>query len=88
MTFGGIALTVDGRKIEPGEQRAYKGTMFGGVPNLAWCRGYTNSSWTLRADLASQYVCRLLAYLERFGRAGSRPGAIRRKRDAAERRKR
>ncbi|MEV6832223.1 NAD(P)/FAD-dependent oxidoreductase [Amycolatopsis sp. NPDC051102] len=69
VAFGGIALTVDGRAIEPGEQRAYKGTMFGGVPNLAWCVGYTNSSWTLRADLASQYVCRLLAYLDRTGYA-------------------
>ncbi|KDN24170.1 flavin-containing monooxygenase [Amycolatopsis rifamycinica] len=67
VAFGGIALTVDGRAIEPGEQRTYKGTMFGGVPNLAWCVGYTNSSWTLRADLASQYVCRLLAYLDRHG---------------------
>ncbi len=75
VAFGGIALTVDGRAIEPGEQRAYKGTMFGGVPNLAWCVGYTNSSWTLRADLASQYVCRLLAYLDRHGHAFCVPDA-------------
>ncbi|MGV9366874.1 flavin-containing monooxygenase [Amycolatopsis sp. NPDC003731] len=75
VAFGGIALTVDGRAIEPGEQRAYKGTMFGGVPNLAWCVGYTNSSWTLRADLASQYVCRLLAYLDRHGFAFCVPDA-------------
>ncbi|MET9002595.1 NAD(P)/FAD-dependent oxidoreductase [Amycolatopsis sp. NPDC004169] len=75
VAFGGIALTVDGRAIEPGEQRTYKGTMFGGVPNLAWCVGYTNSSWTLRADLASQYVCRLLAYLDRHGFAFCVPDA-------------
>ncbi|WIY01429.1 NAD(P)/FAD-dependent oxidoreductase [Amycolatopsis mongoliensis] len=67
VAFGGIALTVDGRTIEPGEQRAYKGMMFGGIPNLAWCVGYTNNSWTLRADLTSQYVCRLLQYLDRRG---------------------
>ncbi|WP_410675748.1 flavin-containing monooxygenase [Amycolatopsis sp. cmx-4-68] len=67
VAFGGIALEVDGRPIEPGEQRAYKGMMFGGVPNLAWCVGYTNNSWTLRADLTSQYVCRLLAHLDRRG---------------------
>jgi monooxygenase len=70
-----IALSVDGRAVEPGEQRAYKGTMFGGVPNLAWCVGYTNSSWTLRADLASQYVCRLLAHLDRHGFAFCVPDA-------------
>jgi cation diffusion facilitator CzcD-associated flavoprotein CzcO len=75
VAFGGIALTVDGRAIEPGEQRAYKGMMFGGVPNLAWCVGYTNNSWTLRADLTSQYVCRLLSYLDRRGYAFCAPDA-------------
>jgi cation diffusion facilitator CzcD-associated flavoprotein CzcO len=75
VAFGGIALTVDGRAIEPGEQRAYKGMMFGGVPNLAWCVGYTNNSWTLRADLTSQYVCRLLTYLDRRGYAYCAPDA-------------
>jgi monooxygenase len=75
VAFGGISLTVDGRAIEPGEQRAYKGMMFGGVPNLAWCVGYTNNSWTLRADLTSQYVCRLLAYLDRRGYAYGAPDA-------------
>jgi monooxygenase len=39
--------------------------MFDGLPNLAWCVGYTNASWTLRADLTSRYVCRLLNYLDR-----------------------
>ncbi|MFG1643115.1 flavin-containing monooxygenase [Amycolatopsis sp. NPDC049252] len=67
VAFGGITLSVDGREIEPGEQRAYKGMMFGGIPNLAWCVGYTNNSWTLRADLTSQYVCRLLEHLDRRG---------------------
>ncbi|MBE1492970.1 cation diffusion facilitator CzcD-associated flavoprotein CzcO [Amycolatopsis lexingtonensis] len=75
VAFGGIALDVDGRAIDPGEQRAYKGMMFGGVPNLAWCVGYTNNSWTLRADLTSQYVCRLLAHLDRRGYAYCVPDA-------------
>ncbi|SFW87713.1 flavin-containing monooxygenase [Amycolatopsis australiensis] len=69
VAFGGIELSVDGRAVEPGEQRVYKGLMFGGVPNLAWCVGYSNSSWTLRADLAALYVCRLLAHLDRRGLA-------------------
>ncbi len=75
VAFGGIALTVDGREISPGDQRAYKGMMFGGIPNLAWCVGYTNNSWTLRADLTSQYVCRLLGYLDRRGYAYCAPDA-------------
>ncbi|MFI5590361.1 flavin-containing monooxygenase [Amycolatopsis sp. NPDC051758] len=75
VAFGGIALTVDGREISPGDQRAYKGMMFGGIPNLAWCVGYTNNSWTLRADLTSQYVCRLLAHLDSRGYAYCVPDA-------------
>lgn len=75
MAFGGITLSVDGREIEPGEQRAYKGMMFGGIPNLAWCVGYTNNSWTLRADLTSQYVCRLLEHLDRRGFVSCTPDA-------------
>jgi monooxygenase len=76
VAFGGIELSVDGRVIEPGEQRAYKGMMFGGIPNLAWCVGYTNNSWTLRADLTSQYVCRLLAHLDRRGFVSCTPDPV------------
>jgi cation diffusion facilitator CzcD-associated flavoprotein CzcO len=65
VAFGEIALTVDGRPIESGQLHVYKGMMFDGVPNLAWCVGYTNASWTLRADLTSRYLCRLLNYLTR-----------------------
>ena len=65
VAFGEIALSVDGRPIEAHDLHVYKGMMFDGVPNLAWCVGYTNASWTLRADLTSRYVCRLLNYLAR-----------------------
>jgi hypothetical protein len=41
--------------------------MFSGIPNFAWCVGYTNASWTLRADLSSQYVCRLINHLDTHG---------------------
>jgi hypothetical protein len=46
---------------------SYKGVMLGGVPNFAFTFGYTNSSWTLRADLVSQYVCRVLEYMDANG---------------------
>jgi cation diffusion facilitator CzcD-associated flavoprotein CzcO len=65
VTFGDIDLTVDGERVDSGRTTVYKGMMFSGVPNLAWCVGYTNHSWTLRADLTSQYVCRLLRYMDR-----------------------
>lgn len=65
--FGGARLSVDGRPLELGRSHTYKGVMLRDVPNLAFCVGYTNASWTLRADLVSQYVCRLLAHMDRRG---------------------
>jgi monooxygenase len=64
---GGIRLSVDGTPVEPGKSLTYKGLMLSNVPNMAACVGYTTASWTLRADLASGYVCRLLNYMDRYG---------------------
>ena len=63
--FGGIELAVDGRRVDPGKTLAYKGVMISGVPNFASVFGYINASWTLKADLICNYVCRLLNYMER-----------------------
>ena len=65
--FGNVELVVDGVRIEPGELTTYKGMMFSGVPNLASVFGYTNASWTLKADLTSEYVCRLINYMDKNG---------------------
>ena len=67
VALGKIELTVDGQRVDPHDTFVYKGMMLSGVPNLAWCIGYTNNSWTLRSDLTSQYVCRLLNHLDRTG---------------------
>ncbi len=64
---GNIRLSVDDRAIDLASTLVYKGLMLSDVPNLAWCVGYTNASWTLRADLSSRYVCRLLNYMDRHG---------------------
>ncbi len=66
-SFGGLQLTVDARRIAPGKTMAYKGFMFSDLPNFASCFGYTNASWTLKADLTSQYLCRLLQFMRRRG---------------------
>ena len=63
--FGGAEISVDGRTVNPGETLAYKGVMMSGVPNLASVFGYTNASWTLKADLICAYVCRLLNLMDR-----------------------
>lgn len=64
---GGAELRVDGRVLHSGQLVSHKGVMYGGVPNLAVTFGYTNASWTLKADLTSAYVCRLLRHMRRRG---------------------
>ena len=67
LAIGGIHLTVDGVPVDTGRTFIYKGMMVSNVPNFAFCIGYTNASWTLRADLASTFVCRLLNHMDRHG---------------------
>jgi cation diffusion facilitator CzcD-associated flavoprotein CzcO len=64
--LGGMRLVVDGDEVRLPETMAYRGMMLSGVPNLAYVIGYTNASWTLKADLVSEYVCRLLAHLHTY----------------------
>lgn len=71
--LGGAEVFVDGAKIEPGKSYTYKGCMLSGVPNLAFVFGYTNASWTLRADLINEYVCRLINYLGEYNLASATP---------------
>jgi cyclohexanone monooxygenase len=67
--LGDMALTVDGVPCRASEAMVYKGMMLSDVPNLALWFGYTNASWTLKADLTSEYVCRLLRHMDRRGAA-------------------
>ena len=67
LVIGGMTLTVDGRPVDVSKTLAYKGMMLSGVPNFALTIGYTNASWTLKADLVAQYVIRVLKYLDRGG---------------------
>jgi cation diffusion facilitator CzcD-associated flavoprotein CzcO len=65
--LGGMRLGVDGEEVDVPATMAYKGMMLSGVPNFAFTVGYTNASWTLKADLTSEYVCRLLAHMDAHG---------------------
>ena len=65
--FGGVALEVDGTPVVPSETFAYRGMMLSGVPNFAFAIGYTNASWTLKVDLASEFMCRMLRHMDRGG---------------------
>jgi len=67
MLMGGTVLNVDGVDVDPTQTVAYKGMMLTGLPNFAFAVGYTNASWTLKCDLVSRYVCRLLDELDATG---------------------
>lgn len=63
----GLELAVDGEPVVLSEKIAYKGMMYNDVPNLAQAFGYTNASWTLKCDLTSEYVCRLIKHMDEHG---------------------
>jgi len=65
LPLGGVQLAVDGSPVDLGETFVYRGAMLSGIPNLALCFGYVNASWTLRAEVTHQFVCRVLGYLEK-----------------------
>lgn len=65
--WGNITLTIDGQPVESHRLTNYKGMMFSQMPNFVWVFGYTNASWTLKAELTFDYVCRLLDYMEKHG---------------------
>src|ERR1019366_8448938 len=75
MLKGGETVIVDGEKVDLSKTIGYKGAMFSGLPNLAATFGYTNASWTLKADLAAEYVCRLLNYMDENGYRAATPRA-------------
>ncbi len=65
--FGGAEIVKDGAPLDLNTTMAYKGMMLSGVPNMAFTIGYTNASWTLKADLVSEFVCRVLNYMDSQG---------------------
>ncbi len=65
--LGGMKIEVDGEEADLSKLLAYRGMMLGDVPNLAFTIGYTNASWTLKADLVSEYLCRLLNHMDANG---------------------
>jgi cation diffusion facilitator CzcD-associated flavoprotein CzcO len=71
--MSGLQLTVDGSRVDLSQTITYKGMMYSDVPNLASAFGYTNASWTLKCDLTSEYVCRILKHMDQHGYAQCTP---------------
>ena len=65
--WGKMNLSVDGNPVQGNTLTNYKGMMFSQVPNFVWVFGYSNASWTLKAELTYDYVCRLLEHMEQNG---------------------
>lgn len=65
--FGGAEIWVDGEQVNPGERMVYKGMLLEGVPNMMFITGYTNASWTLKADIVCEHYCRIIKQMEHKG---------------------
>ncbi|WP_180180568.1 NAD(P)/FAD-dependent oxidoreductase [Acinetobacter sp. YH01021] len=67
--LGGIQATMDGQPIDTSQHMLYRGIMVSDIPNMALIIGYINASWTLKVDIAAEYICRLLNYMDQQGYA-------------------
>ena len=65
--LGGVTISLDGTQVNPCDRFVYKAHMLDDVPNLFWCVGYTNASWTLRADITARATAKLLAHMASHG---------------------
>ena len=65
--FGGIDISVDSNTFDPTQQLSYKGIMVEQLPNIGFTFGYTNASWTLKADITAEYLCRLINHMDKTG---------------------
>ncbi len=63
--FGGVKLSKQGKEINPADATTYRSMMYSGIPNFANCFGYINASWTLKSDITAEYICRLLAFMDK-----------------------
>ncbi|MEG2920397.1 MAG: NAD(P)/FAD-dependent oxidoreductase [Acinetobacter sp.] len=65
--LGGIKATIDGKPMDTSKHMLYQGIMVSDVPNIAMIIGYINASWTLKVDIAAEYICRLINYMDKNG---------------------
>jgi cation diffusion facilitator CzcD-associated flavoprotein CzcO len=71
--LGGVTLSIDGAEFKPQDRFVYKAHLLEEVPNLAWCLGYTNASWTLRADITARATAKLLEHMRTHGYTSAYP---------------
>ena len=76
LALGGVRINVDGTEVKPQDRFSYKAHMLEDVPNLIWCIGYTNASWTLRADITARATAKLLEYMKANGYTHAYPHPV------------
>ncbi|MDF1723484.1 MAG: NAD(P)/FAD-dependent oxidoreductase [Alcanivorax sp.] len=62
--LGGMELTIDGKAESLSDKMAYKGLLIENIPNMAWLFGYVNASWTLKVNIAGDYLGRLFKFMK------------------------
>lgn len=67
LPLNGLSFVVDGKEMNPPDLITYKGMMYSSLPNLVHVFGYVNASWTLRADLTAEWLCRLVNHMDKLG---------------------
>ena len=67
--LGGVKGSSDGKPMDTSKHMLYQGVMVSDVPNMAMISGYINASWTLKVDVAAEYICRLIKYMDKKGYA-------------------
>lgn len=65
--LGDIEFSIDDEPLNFPDRWAYRGMMFSGIPNMIWVFGYLRTSWTMRADMISEFVCKLLNHMKEKG---------------------
>ena len=81
--FGGADIQRNGQTVALTDLMAFKGMMLTGLPNMAFTIGYTNQSWTLKADLASEFACRVITYMDTNGYDTVEPHTLAKRRGTA-----
>jgi cation diffusion facilitator CzcD-associated flavoprotein CzcO len=76
LALGGVRISVDGTEVKPQDRFSYKAHMLEDVPNLIWCIGYTNASWTLRADITARATAKLMEYMKANGYTHAYPHPV------------
>ena len=62
--MGGATIKIDSEEVDLSKCWTYKGIMISDIPNMVSTFGYINASWTLRADLISEWVCKLINFMD------------------------